>query len=288
MNEANQTDRQVNKLLVVGTGTMGGGIGQVAAAAGCTVCFYDRAEGAAKGTVQRIEGSLQRAQAKGYVTAEDAQRTLANLHPVDALDVAGEVDAVVEAVKEDLAIKRQVFAHLETLVSPETALWTNTSMIAITRIAEGLQHPERVVGTHFFNPVPRMKLVEVIAGERTSEEAVRLAEATVTRWGKTPVRAPDTPGFIVNRVLDAIKREALQLMEEGTPADQVDTAVRLGLNFPMGPFELMDLVGLETTLDCLKNQAEAMGRPQQFGSKLPVLVEQGKLGRKTGEGFYSY
>ena len=278
----------VENLLVVGTGTMGAGIAQVAAAAGCTVHLYDAQPDAAPNAKQRVTESLGRAEKKGYVTADDIERTLSNMHPADSMQVAGEVDAVVEAVKEDIAIKRAVFGELEAIASPDAGLWTNTSMIAITRIAEGLQHPERVVGTHFFNPVPRMKLVEVIAGERTSADAARLAERTVQSWGKTAVRAPDTPGFIVNRVLDAIKREALALHEQGASAEQVDTAVRLGLNFPMGPFELMDLVGLDTTHDCLKNQADAMGRPQDFGTHLPRLVDDKKLGRKTGQGFYRY
>src|SRR5690606_28710194 len=141
-----------------------------------------------------------------------------------------------------------------------TALWTNTSMIPISRIAQGLKYPQHVVGTHFFNPVPRMKLAEIIAGAQTAPAAVELAQATMAAWGKTPVLAPDTPGFIVHRVFDAIKRVALQLHEEGTPADRIDAAVRLGLNFPMGPFEVMDLAGLDTAHRCLQTLADAMNQ----------------------------
>lgn len=275
-------------VLVVGAGTMGGGIAQVAAAAGDRVLIYDAQPGAAEQARERSAASLERAQAKGYVTNEDIERTLGNMHPVTALEEGAAADVVVEAVKEDLDIKRQVFAALEEVVSETCGLWTNTSMILISRIMEKLRHPERAAGTHFFNPVPRMKLVEVIAGERTSEEAVQFAMKTVGRWGKTAVRAPDSPGFIVNRILDVIKREALSLLDEGVPPDQVDTAVRLGLNFPMGPFELMDLVGLNTTLDCLIAQAKGMNRPAEFGPHLPKLVEEKNWGRKTGQGFYSY
>jgi len=291
MSDQSQTAAQAvtGPVLVVGTGTMGAGIAQVAAQAGHRVFLFDQAPGAAERAKARIADSMERAKAKGYVTAELIATTLTNLEPAASLaEAAAEADVVVEAVKEDLDIKRAVFAQLESLTRPTTYLWTNTSMIAITRIADGLKHPERVVGTHFFNPVPRMKLVEVIAGKRTSASAAAIAAATVARWGKTPVQAPDTPGFLVNRVLDAIKREALALLEEGSTPEQVDTAVRLGLNFPMGPFELMDLVGLDTTYDCLLNQASAMGRPATFGQKLPGLVRDGKHGRKTGSGFYQY
>jgi 3-hydroxybutyryl-CoA dehydrogenase len=136
--------------------------------------------------------------------------------------------------------------------------------------------------------MPRMPLVEVIAGRLTDADTIRIAVETVTRWGKTPVRAPDTPGFIVNRILDAIKRESLALLDEGVPPAEIDRAVRLGLNFPMGPFELMDLIGLNTTLDCMAAQAKGMGRPAKFSPKIEELVAQRHWGRKTGRGFYTY
>lgn len=280
--------KDVKTLMVVGTGTMGAGIAQIAANAGCTVLLYDQVPGAAEGARKRVADSLQRARAKGYVSEADIERTLANLHPIASLDAAGRADAVIEAVKEDLAVKQEVFAKLESVVSPEVYLWSNTSMISITRIAAELKHPQRMAGTHFFNPVPRMHLVEIIAGVHTSEETIEVAIETTKAWGKTPVRAPDTPGFLANRILDAIKREALALIDEGAEPEAVDTAVRLGLNFPMGPFELMDLVGLDTTLDCLVAQAKAMNRSTTFSPKLVQKVKAGNLGRKTGQGFYSY
>lgn len=277
-----------SSLLVVGAGTMGAAIAQVAAMAGWHVWLHDKADGAAGAALQRIAASMERAETKGYLSAEDRSRTLGNLHPSPTLDPAAESTAVIEAVKEDLEIKRGVFRALDAIAPASVFLWTNTSMLSVTAIAGGLQHPGRVAGTHFFNPVPRMKLVEIIAGKETSEDTLRAAEEAVRQWGKTPVRAPDSPGFLVNRILDAIKREALDLLDEGVEPERVDAAVRLGLNFPMGPFELMDLVGLDTTLDCLLAQARAMGRQQETGRGLKRLVEAGKLGRKTGEGFHSY
>ena len=281
----------IQKLLVVGAGTMGGGIAQTAANAGDTVFLHDAAPGAAERARERIAQSLERAMAKGYVTEEDKARILGNLHPVASLQDAREAHAVIEAVKEDLEVKQDIFAKLEEAFGEEVFLWTNTSMISITLVAEKLRHPGRVAGTHFFNPVPRMQLVEVIPGKRTAENTVRVAMETMRRWGKTPILAPDTPGFIVNRLFDAFLAEALTLHEEGVSAEDMDTAIRLGLNFPMGPLELMDLVGLDIVLDCGLSMARGMGRSEEEAAVSPTLrrlVREGKLGRKTGEGFYSY
>lgn len=280
--------KKIESLLVIGTGTMGAGIAQVAAAAGCEVSLYDTALDAAENARARIAASLARAKEKGYVEAADMEDTLARLHPVGTLKSSREAGAVIEAVREDLQVKQEVFLQLENIVPPDTLLWTNTSMISITRIADPLRHPERVAGTHFFNPVPRMKLVEIIGGRRTDARTLEAAESAVRAWGKTPVRAPDTPGFIVNRLLDALLREALSLHEEGVEGRAIDEAVRLGLNFPMGPLELMDLVGLDTTRDCLVAQADGMGRELKCGESLLRLVKDGRLGRKSGRGFFDY
>jgi 3-hydroxybutyryl-CoA dehydrogenase len=275
-------------ILVVGAGTMGAGIAQIAAAAGNRVTVYDENPETPLRAKERIAASLARAEAKGHVTTESAALTLENLHPTSCLDQAADAAVVVEAVTENIEIKRSVFLRLEQIVKSDTSLWTNTSMLSISAIGAPLARPERFCGVHFFNPVPRMRLVEVIAGKKTSSETIDLAVSHVKRWGKTAVYAPDTPGFIVNRVLDGIKREALDLLDLGVPPDQIDTAVKLGLNFPMGPLELMDLIGLDTTLDVLVNQAHALGRPSAKITRLHELVAAGNLGRKTGKGFYTY
>lgn len=267
---------------------MGAGIAQFAATAGNRVAIYDENADTLPRAKERIAASLDRAKAKGHVTAESAEWTLENLSPISSLDQAADAAVVVEAVTENLEIKQSVFLRLEQIVGPDASLWTNTSMLSISAIGAPLARPERFCGVHFFNPVPRMRLVEIISGEKTSPETVNLASSYLKLWGKTVVHAPDTPGFIVNRVLDGIKREALDLLDLGVPPDQIDTAVKLGLNFPMGPLELMDLIGLDTTLSVLVNQAKAMGRPLVKVTKLHELVASGHLGRKTSQGFYTY
>jgi len=275
-------------IVVVGAGTMGAGIAQIAAAAGEMVLIYDLNPEAGRHALQRISASLEKSVSKGFVSKEERDSTVERLSLIQQPESAAGAAVVIEAVKEDPAVKQAVFRQFEDVISPQAALWTNTSMLSITTLASTLDHPGRFCGVHFFNPVPRMRLVEVIAGSATLPATLEVATVTVAKWGKTPVLAPDRPGFLVNRIFDAIKREALDLLEEGVPPDQLDTAVKLGLNFPMGPCELMDLIGLDTTLDVMINQAAAMGRPIEKTTPLHALVAAGKKGRKSGEGFYSY
>lgn len=276
------------KVFVAGAGLMGAGIAQVAAASGDTVLLFDSNDKAFAKAMDRISRSLQRSVEKGGLSQESMNRTLDSIKPAESLCAAENCEIVVEAVKEDRDIKKTLFHELEEVVSASTLIFSNTSMISISDLASALREKSRFCGMHFFNPVPRMALVEVIAGKETSPETVQTAISVATRWGKKPVLAPDSPGFIVNRIFDVIKREALSLHEEGVEVDQIDQALKLGLNFPMGPFELMDLIGLDTTYDCLVNQARQMQRSPEFGTKLPALVGSGKHGRKSGLGFYEY
>lgn len=278
------------KIMVIGCGTMGGGIAQVAAAAGCLVSMYDASPESAHKGKERIANSLQRRVEKGALDAQEREAILSRLTVVPDLGAAADQYAVIEAVREHLETKQAIFAALEEHATPGTLLLSNTSMISITSLAQHLQHPERVAGSHFFNPVPRMELVEVIAGAKTSPETVERVTALITGWGKTVVNAPDTPGFIVNRTIALMINEAAILAEEGTPYEEIDTAIKLGCNFPMGPLELMDLVGIDVSLDCVVALWEQFDRNPKYepANLLREFVAQGRLGRKSGRGFYTY
>lgn len=278
------------RIMVVGCGTMGGGIAQVAATAGCQVSMYDASPEFAQKGKDRIAASLQRRVEKGALEASVREEILSRLTVVSDISAAAGQDAVIEAVREHLETKQGIFAQLEEHAAPDTLLLSNTSMISITSLAQSLKHPERVAGSHFFNPVPRMELVEVIAGEKTSGQTVERVSALIRSWGKTVVNAPDTPGFIVNRTIALMINEAAILAQEGTPYQEIDTAVKLGCNFPMGPLELMDLVGIDVSLDCIVALWEQFDRNPKYepANLLREMVAQGHLGRKSGRGFYTY
>lgn len=283
-------NEQAPPLMVVGCGTMGGGIAQVAALSGCNVTLYDASAGVAEKCRERIGTALQKEVEQQRLTAEQRASALKRVQVTNCLTAAREADIVIEAVRELLEVKQEIFRELESHARPEALLLSNTSMISITRIAENLQHPERVAGCHFFNPVPRMELVEVIPGEKTAQATLDKVTALVTKFGKVAVPAPNSPGFIVNRALLMLLNEAAFLVQEGTAPAHVDAAMKLGCNFPMGPVELMDLIGIDVVRDCMIALWEQFGRASKYepSALLHQLVEQGKLGRKSGEGFYKY
>ena len=275
---------------VVGAGTMGAGIAQVAAASGHAVSLYDVSAELAEGGRTRIAASWERAVARGRLTAEARDAAQGRLAVVSDLAALADADLVIEAITEDLAIKRTLFAELEQICGPTAILASNTSSLPIGEIARGLDHPERVVGLHFFNPAPAQELVEIIGGARTVPETIARAEDFARELGKTPVRARDTPGFIVNRVARPFGGEALRLVAEGvaTPAE-IDRIVRAA-GFPMGPCELADLVGLDVGLAVTRalyeqTFGEPRFRPQPLQAR---MVAAGALGRKVGRGFYRY
>lgn len=272
----------------MGAGVMGTGIAQIAVCAGDEVVLYDQNSEAIAHARTRIAEQLQKLVEKSILTKEAREAALGRLKAGHQLDDAQDCEVAIDAVKEDKEIKKSLFQALEAVVSPATRILSNTSTLSITDLSLALREKHRFGGMHFFNPVPRMPLVEVIKGKETSDDTVQFTCALAVDWGKKPVLAPDSPGFIVNRIFDAIKREALSLHAEGVAISEIDEAVRLGLGFPMGPFELMDLIGLDTTYACLVNQAQQMNRPPAFGKRLPQLVASGNLGRKTGAGFYTY
>ncbi|MCO5971322.1 3-hydroxyacyl-CoA dehydrogenase [Actinoallomurus soli] len=273
---------------VVGAGTMGTGIAQVAALAGHPVLLLDAVPGAADRAVSGIRERVKTLVARGKIDADPEALDLTAVDSAAALAPAG---LVIEAIVEDLEVKRRLFADLETAVGPECVLASNTSSLSPTAIAAGLEHPERVLGLHFFNPVPRMRLVELIAGADTSPELADWTAALVERWGKTVVRAAATPGFIVNRIARPYYAEAWRLHEERAAAPETIDAVLTGAGgFPMGPFALMDLIGHDVNEAVTRSVWAAFAQDPRFAPSPAQrsLVEAGRLGRKSGRGVYTY
>jgi 3-hydroxybutyryl-CoA dehydrogenase len=275
---------------VVGAGTMGAGIAEAAARAGCPVRLHDAFPAAVAKALERIERSLRRSVERGSLSEDEAEATLARLEPAETLDALSGCDLVIEAAPEDRDLKVDLFRRLDAACPAPALLATNTSSLSVTAIGAVVADPGRVVGMHFFNPAPVMRLVEVVAGAGSREETVVAAEALAERMGKTPVRASDTPGFIVNRVARPFYGEALRLVGEGLAGvASVDETMR-ELGFRMGPFELIDLIGVDVNLAVTRSVWEATFhepryRPHAIQQR---LVDAGMLGRKTGRGFYGY
>lgn len=274
------------RIAVIGSGIMGRGIALVAAQTAHRVTLIDPAEAALSVALELARADLLHPRSPHR---EQVDQVLARITPASNLDAAATADVVIEAVPEDLELKRTVFAQLESLVSPDAFLATNTSALSVSEIGAPLARPERLIGMHFFNPVPRMKLIELVIGERTSEEVVQRAEALSVGLGKVSVRVKDHPGFVTSRINVLIGNEAFRILSAGiASAEDVDTAIRYGLNHPMGPFELVDLVGLDTRLAVLTSLHKELGDRFEPDPTLVRLVEQGRLGRKTGHGVYRY
>ena len=277
-------------LLVVGAGIMGAGIAQVAAQAGHPVWLFDAREGAAIEAKAKLGKSLEALVAKGKLTAQAVADTFGRIRPVAALEDAASARLVVEAVVEKLEVKRSLFRQLEELVAEDCVLATNTSSISVTAIANGLKRPGRLVGMHFFNPVPLMKLVEVVSGLQTDPAVAQAIHELSTRWGKVPVHARSTPGFIVNRIARPYYAETLALLQEQAGAPAVLDACLRAAGFRMGPCELMDLIGHDTNFSVTQSVFEANFFDKRFVPSLVQreLVDGGLLGRKSGRGFYAY
>ncbi len=280
----------VQRVLVVGAGTMGSGIAQVAARAGYRTELFDVAAGAAQRAVARVGDSLARAVEKGRCTAEEREQALSRLAVAADLEgAAAQADLVIEAAPEDLQLKRDLFATISRAARAEAILATNTSSLPITAIAAAAKGPERVIGMHFFNPVPAMKLLELVQGERTHPMVVTVARAIGARLGKEVVVVRDAPGFATSRLGIALAMEAIRMVEEGVAsAEEIDRAIELGYGHPMGPLRLTDQVGLDVRLAIAEHLTAELGerfRPPQL---LRRMARAGKLGKKSGEGFYKY
>lgn len=277
-------------VLVVGAGIMGAGIAQVAAQAGHDVMLYDTRAGAAVQARDKLGTTLQGLVAKGKLSADAAAAIVGRIHPVERLHDGATAGLVIEAIVEDLAAKRELFGELEDLVAEGAVLATNTSSISVTAIAHGMKRPGRLVGMHFFNPVPLMKLVEVVSGLRTDSAVAEAVFELAACWGKTPVHAKSTPGFIVNRIARPYYAETLALLLEQAASPQALDACLRAVGFRMGPCELMDLIGHDTNLSVTNSVFEANFFDKRFQPSLVQreMVAGGLLGRKSGQGFYTY
>ncbi len=277
-------------VLVVGAGIMGAGIAQIAAQAGHSVFLFDARPGAAADALAKLDETLTKLVAKGKLSASAAHDTVSRIEPVASLNAASNVAIVIEAIVEKLEPKRTLFQDLEAIVTESAILATNTSSISVTAIANGLRNPERLVGMHFFNPVPLMRLVEVVSGLQTSAQVASEVFELARAWRKVPVHARSTPGFIVNRIARPFYAESLALLQEAaaTPAE-LDACVRAA-GFRMGPCELMDLIGHDTNFSVTQSVFEANFFDKRYVPSIVQreLVDGGLLGRKSGRGFYTY
>ena len=280
----------VRKVCVIGAGTMGHGIVQVAAMAGFDVVMSDISDDVLSKGLARIGKNLDKGVKLGKVTAEAREQSLARISvQVDLATAAGDVDVVIEAAPERMDLKRKIFQTLDAAAPARAVLATNTSSLSIAKIAESVGNPGRVVGMHFFNPVHIMKLLEVVAHEGSAEVAVACARALGERMKKTPITVEDQPGFASSRLGIALGLEAMRMVEQGvaSPGD-IDTAMKLGYGHPMGPLELTDLVGLDVRLSIADYLAGELGPRFEAPDVLRQKVAEGKLGKKSGEGFYRW
>jgi 3-hydroxybutyryl-CoA dehydrogenase len=275
---------------VIGAGTMGNGIAQVMARAGHRVVLRDVTEGFLERGLAAIDRSLQRDVDKERLKEEEKREIISRIRAVTEWDALREADLVVEAVTENLEVKREVFRTLDELTRPEAILASNTSSISITKLGAATKRPDKVIGMHFMNPVPVMKLVEIIRGIATSDETYARVRDLTEKLGKTPLECQDSPGFVSNRVLMPMINEAIFALYEGVATrESIDGIMKLGMNHPMGPLTLADFIGLDVCLAILNVLHEGLGDPKY--RPCPLLkryVDAGWLGRKSGRGFYEY
>ena len=281
----------MKNIAVIGSGTMGNGIAHVFAQYGYPVSLIDISEEALKKALATIEKNLDRQVSKQLITAETKTKALANIRTFTRMeDGVSQADLVVEAATENTDLKLKIFADLDRLVPPQSILATNTSSISITKIASATKRPEKVIGMHFMNPVPVMKLVEVINGYSTSREVTDTIMQLSRMIEKVPVEVNDYPGFVANRILMPMINEAIYALHEGVAGvEEIDTVMKLGMSHPMGPLQLADFIGLDVCLAILQVLYEGFGNPKYAPCPLLInMVQAGHKGVKTGSGFYTY
>jgi len=280
----------VRRVGICGSGIMGSGVAEVAARGGHEVVVRSRTRAAAKSMVDTLERSLDRQVDKGKLSEEGRKEILGRIEITDDIGDLASCDLVIESIVEDLAVKKELFAELGDVVGPNAVLATNTSTLPVVELAMASGHPDRVCGIHFFNPAPVMSLVEVARPITASDETMQTARAFVTACGKEPIDVADRAGFVVNALLFPYLNSAVRLLEHGTASmESIDSAMKGGCNFPMGPFALLDLVGLDTSVAILEALYDEFRDPNYAPvPTLRRLVAAGRLGRKTGRGFYDY
>jgi 3-hydroxybutyryl-CoA dehydrogenase len=278
------------KVGVVGLGTMGAGIAQIAVTAGHDTTGREVSPELAERGRATIERYLARGVEKGRLSGEDKDAALARLRLTTDVGELADCDLVIEAIVEELDAKRELFAELDRITRPDAVLATNTSALSVSAIAEATQHPERVVGMHFFNPAPVLPLVEIVRTAKSSDAAVETAYAWAESAGKKPVRCNDTPGFIVNRILIPLLNDCVRVLDEaGVTPEDLDTAMTNGAGWPMGPCALVDLVGIDVHVHASEALHAQLGEERMKPpERLVAMQREGKLGRKSGEGFYTY
>jgi 3-hydroxybutyryl-CoA dehydrogenase len=280
----------VKNIVVIGAGTMGNGIAHTAAASGLNVTLIDVERSILDRAVNTISSNLQRGVDKGKMSAEEKQAVLGRIRTATDDQAIANADIVVEAIIEKFEAKHELFQRLDGLAPTDCILASNTSSISITRIAASTRRPDKIIGMHFFNPVPVMSLVEVIRGISTSDDTYQRVEDLAKRMGKTPIEVNDYPGFVSNRVLMPMINEAIFALYEGVAtAEAIDGVMKLGMNHPMGPLQLADFIGLDVCLAILRVLEEGFGDPKYRPCPLLVkMVDAGWLGKKTARGFYTY